>query len=167
MIRLIEGTIIGRDDDRLVYVDHTPVSLEKSLRVRRMSPTGFAWGYEGSGPAQLALAILLQTTGDEWIAERYFQDFKRAFIARQPVNGDFAINVDIDAWLAENGLKIMTRQEIDEAIYERIRKGFGVEHASAVPYWYQGPDMPADQAEGVIDDCVADYAALKVEEDSE
>lgn len=30
----------------------------ESLAVRNHSPTGFAWGYGGSGPAQLALAVL-------------------------------------------------------------------------------------------------------------
>nr|AJG38120.1 hypothetical protein [bacterium enrichment culture clone fosmid MGS-K1] len=41
----------------------------------------FNWGYEGSGPAQLALAIILDVTGDRDIALRYYQDFKRAFVA--------------------------------------------------------------------------------------
>ena len=55
----------------------------KSLKVRNHSPSGFNWGYGGSGPAQLALAILLDLypeRGAEW-AERYHQDFKFKIIA--------------------------------------------------------------------------------------
>ena len=39
-----------------------PLRVEPSLVLRRHSPTGFEWGYGGSGPAQLALAILTTVT---------------------------------------------------------------------------------------------------------
>ena len=45
------------------------------------SPTGFEFGYGGSGPAQLALAILADCCGDE-LAVQYHQAFKWAVIAR-------------------------------------------------------------------------------------
>jgi len=41
------------------------------------SPSGFNWGYEGSGPAQLALALLYNVTQDKVMALRYYQDFKK------------------------------------------------------------------------------------------
>lgn len=40
------------------------------------SPTGFEWGYGGSGPAQLALAILAAVVGDDELAVRLHQRFK-------------------------------------------------------------------------------------------
>lgn len=40
------------------------------------SPTGFEWGYGGSGPAQLALAILADALGDDNAALRLHQRFK-------------------------------------------------------------------------------------------
>jgi len=47
----------------LVFVEHPSlparVPLPPQLRLRNHSPTGFSWGYGGSGPAQLALAILV------------------------------------------------------------------------------------------------------------
>ena len=46
----------------LVTVDGDPLDWRASLAVRSHSPTGPAWGYGGSGPAQLALAILLAVT---------------------------------------------------------------------------------------------------------
>lgn len=44
------------------------------------SPDGFNWGYGGSGPAQLALAILAIELGDQ-DALRYYQEFKHSLIA--------------------------------------------------------------------------------------
>lgn len=61
--------------------DGSPLPLEPSLKLRNHSPTGFAWGYLGSGPAQLALAILLDHTSDEDLSLRYYQDFKTHVIA--------------------------------------------------------------------------------------
>ena len=44
------------------------------------SPDGFEWGYAGSGPAQLALAILADALGDDQRALRLHQPFKAHFI---------------------------------------------------------------------------------------
>lgn len=44
------------DDCCVVTVDNR--SLNPRLDLFNHSPTGFEWGYGGSGPAQLALAIL-------------------------------------------------------------------------------------------------------------
>src|SRR5262245_55620958 len=41
-----------------------PLSARRSQAVFNHSPDGFAWGYGGSGPAQLALAILLDALDD-------------------------------------------------------------------------------------------------------
>jgi hypothetical protein len=57
------------------------LSPAKSLKVVNHSPTGFEFGYCGSGPAQLALAILLDVTGDEDLASRHHQAFKSNFVA--------------------------------------------------------------------------------------
>ena len=51
-----------RGADVLVTVDGDPVDWRASLALRSHSPPGPAWGYGGSGPAQLALAILLALT---------------------------------------------------------------------------------------------------------
>jgi hypothetical protein len=55
--------------------------LPLHLDVCNHSPTGFAWGYGGSGPAQLALALLLDATGDADLARAHYQTFKRECIA--------------------------------------------------------------------------------------
>jgi hypothetical protein len=51
------------------------------------SPTGFEWGYGGSGPAQLALAILADYLGNDDQAVVFHQDFKRCIIASLPYKG--------------------------------------------------------------------------------
>ncbi len=45
------------------------------------SPTGFEWGYAGSGPAQLALALLSDHFGDDDQALAQYHEFKHAVVA--------------------------------------------------------------------------------------
>jgi hypothetical protein len=54
--------------------------LNPRRELRNHSPTGFEWGYGGSGPAQLALAILAERNDDA--ALNLYQDFKWACIAQ-------------------------------------------------------------------------------------
>lgn len=65
------------------------------------SPTGFEWGYSGSGPAQLALAILADVAGDE-VAVRKHQAFKREFIAPLDAADPWEIEGSrVRAWLVD------------------------------------------------------------------
>lgn len=52
-----------------------------SQKLRNHSPDGFQWGYGGSGPAQLALALLLDVTTSPDMAQAYYQDFKFYMVA--------------------------------------------------------------------------------------
>jgi len=56
--------------------------LDPRFDLMKHSPTGLEWGYEGSGPAQLALAILADATGDDLLALQTYQRFKREIIAK-------------------------------------------------------------------------------------
>lgn len=66
----------------VVVVNGCP--LNPCLHVRNHSPNGFEWGYGGSGPAQLALAILVHHLGDEEQALGLYQQFKFAVVAKLP-----------------------------------------------------------------------------------
>lgn len=56
--------------------------LRWRLDLDNHSPTGLEWGYGGSGPAQLALALIADATGnDEHALERH-QDFKWKVVAK-------------------------------------------------------------------------------------
>jgi len=69
-------TVVRHEDGKETILDPS-----WSQRVWNHSPDGFQWGYGGSGPAQLALAILLDVTGEEERSVRLHQDFKRDKIA--------------------------------------------------------------------------------------
>ena len=60
------------------------------------SPTGFEWGYGGSGPAQLALAILADHFGNDEQALNCYQRFKWAVIAELPYRVWTLTSVQID-----------------------------------------------------------------------
>lgn len=91
------GTIIDegeiKDVDRTIENgDGKELDLKASLKVVNHSPTGFSWGYQGSGPAQAALAILLDHfRGDKGRALGLYQQFKSNVIAKLPIDEDFVI----------------------------------------------------------------------------
>jgi hypothetical protein len=58
------------------------------------SPTGFGWGYGGSGPAQLALALLADALGDDDLAVRLHQAFKFKVVACWPEGERWWITAD-------------------------------------------------------------------------
>lgn len=79
----------------LVTVDGRP--LDPRLDLYNHSPTGFEWGYCGSGPAQLALAILADHLGDDRQALNLYQRFKWAVITELPRNRGWRLTSrDID-----------------------------------------------------------------------
>lgn len=65
-----------------------PTPLKLCLGVMKHSPTGFEWGYSGSGPAQLALAILVDVLGRTKVqkerALKLHQKFKAAVVVSLP-----------------------------------------------------------------------------------
>jgi hypothetical protein len=79
-------------------------SPARSLKIRNHSPDGFAWGYCGSGPAQLALGILLEVT-DQATAELLYQDFKRSVVSMLPSEDGSVWKLtskEVEKWLQEN-----------------------------------------------------------------
>lgn len=61
--------------------------LNPRLDLWNHSPTGFEWGYGGSGPAQLALALLADHLGNDEAAVSLHQDFKSQVVASLPYRG--------------------------------------------------------------------------------
>ena len=70
--------------------------LDPRLDLYNHSPTGFEWGYCGSGPAQLALAILADHLADDQEALNLYQRFKWAVIAGLPRKRWTLTSHDID-----------------------------------------------------------------------
>jgi hypothetical protein len=56
--------------------------LKQRQELWNHSPTGFEWGYGGSGPAQLALALLCDALNDDERAVDLHQAFKWAVVCK-------------------------------------------------------------------------------------
>lgn len=97
------GNIDATTGERVVYrvrEDGFCTPLNPRFDLRNHSPTGFQWGYGGSGPAQLALALLADYLKDDARALQLYQDFKWSVIAVLPQNNAWTLAPeDIDAAL--------------------------------------------------------------------
>ena len=78
----------------------TELTPDRSQGIYNHSPTGFSWGYAGSGPAQLALAILLDYTDDVDKAIMFYQRFKQQVVAGWGDSWSISC-VEIDGWLRQ------------------------------------------------------------------
>lgn len=75
--------------------------LPPRLDLANHSPDGFSWGFSGSGPAQLALAILAHHLDDDAAALRLYQAFKAAVIASMDQESDWTLKAaDVDSGIA-------------------------------------------------------------------
>lgn len=82
--------------DSLDVLQH---ALDPRLNLRSHSPCGFAWGYSGSGPAQLALAILADASSDE-TALMWYQLFKSEVIASLDAGSEWVLSqTEVLRWL--------------------------------------------------------------------
>lgn len=94
--------------------DEMPIPLPSILvgREFRHSPDGFQWGYQGSGPAELARAILVTVIkeDDRVRHPRCYQQFKMDVISRIRVDeftmDEMQVREWYDAFLMRHGLDI-------------------------------------------------------------
>lgn len=64
------------------------------------SVSGFEWGYRGSGPADLALNILLHATGDRAFAGRHHLRFRDEVVRRIPLSRGELCADEVLEWVA-------------------------------------------------------------------
>ncbi|MYE58558.1 MAG: hypothetical protein F4X35_03080 [Alphaproteobacteria bacterium] len=95
----------GDDGAAVSRPDGSALPLDPSLALRRHSPTGFDWGYGGSGPAQLALALLLDVSGNAGRALDLYQLFKVEVVALLPREGWLLDAAELRAWLAREAVR--------------------------------------------------------------
>jgi hypothetical protein len=70
--RSLDGAVVTVDGKR----------LPPRFDLKKLSPAGFEWTYEGAGPAQLALALLADHLGDDQKALALYEPFMRAVVAQ-------------------------------------------------------------------------------------
>lgn len=95
----METRIEGDSESREVFINGEWLDPAQSLKIYNHSPVGFNWSYGGSGPAQLALAILLKFLPIEQ-AVKYHQQFKWKYIATLP-QGNFDITLNMGQIIKE------------------------------------------------------------------
>lgn len=88
-----------------VTKDGKPLSPIPSQKLYNHSPDGFQWGYGGSGPAQLALALLLDATSDPEMSVRLYQDFKWNLVATWGEKWEITTE-QIKSWIKEMSCQI-------------------------------------------------------------
>lgn len=86
----VKHTLQGHADSRTVWLDDKELDPAPSQAIWNHSPDGFNWGYNGSGPAQLAMAVVLKLTGET----KGYQEFKSKVIASIPQGKDFKIEFE-------------------------------------------------------------------------
>ena len=89
----------GRREGYAAIVTADGHPLNPRLDLWNHSPTGFEWGYCGSGPAQLALAILADHCKDDERSLNFYHRFKWAVIVELPGRGWTLTTQEIDAVL--------------------------------------------------------------------
>lgn len=79
---------------RAVYLNGEALSPDDSREVFDHSPDGFNWGYSGSGPMQLALAICIK------LFENFkgYKEFCNLYLARLTRDKDFDVRFDVSEW---------------------------------------------------------------------
>ena len=107
-------TYRGKREGHVIVVTVNGIPLDLRLDLWNHSPTGFEWGYCGSGPAQLALALLADHLGDH-AAVALHQDFKQAVIAHLDQRGwtltSEQIGAAIDSLRAQTGKRPVLRTD--------------------------------------------------------
>ncbi len=104
---IVPGGAHISDRVRVTRPDGSELNPAPSLALRNHNPAGFAWDHEGGGPAQLALALLLDLTGDRGFAVANYDTFRTAVVAHWPwppkshgVMWSLPVR-DLDAWLQD------------------------------------------------------------------
>lgn len=85
----------------MAWRDHSGPRTNIYQHIIDHSPTGFEWGYHGSGPADFALNILYVFTRDRDLSYRMHQEFKRDFIATMPEKGGEISSEVIRQWIQD------------------------------------------------------------------
>ena len=103
---IIKGKRVDRECVVVIKSDHIAAPLDPHTDLVNHSPDGFEWGYTGSGPTQLAFAIMFEYAKSKFPLEidaykyaiAHYIKFRNDFIANVQ-ESMFEISFDqIEAW---------------------------------------------------------------------
>ncbi len=80
--------------------DGTVYDLPPRHDLRNHSPDGFNFGYGGSGPAQLALALLADATSKDDLALEFYHSYKWAVVGHHKATSWQTTDEAIQEWIA-------------------------------------------------------------------
>ncbi len=126
-MKIYEGRRVGYTP--LVTVNGSP--LNPRLDLYNHSPSGFEWGYCGSGPAQLALGLWTDHLNDDQQAFNLYQRFKWAVVTELPKKNWTFTSRDLEQALG--------RIRIEENGHERRAMKFAVKR-----YWQLGDEVEVE-----------------------
>jgi hypothetical protein len=105
-----------------VGMEHLP--LDPCTDIWAHSSTGLEWGYCGSGPAQLALAMLADATGDASLAVELHQLWKRQHVARLPRDDGWAISREaVLEWCTEVLAEMLAKLAAERSDWGEVPHG--------------------------------------------
>jgi hypothetical protein len=104
---------------KVVYRDALGINRqpEPLKHRRRHSPDGFNWGYTGSGPADLALAILTDAFGAR-VAEGHYLVFEREHVAKWGARWSIT-RTELRIWLEKQPDRTTRAEQFEALIAER------------------------------------------------
>lgn len=164
--------VIARKEAIIAQIEATASAPPPVELVHRgvHSAEGFAWGYAGSGPADLAHSILSIETGEDIGPELYLR-FRDDVIARLPHRTHFRLTAgEIREWLSAN------RELVERSLFEQPPRavvagdplaGAGIEvevEPGAEVGFEAGPQSPADPeatASAVVLACEAAWQDIR------
>lgn len=113
-----DGMLVAVPRERWVAIVADGDAIRKLATTKQYGP-GVSWGYHGSGPAGLALAMLVDAldlnADDEWIIHdvigAHFQSFKDDVIARHDKDHGWAMaRREITEWLKKHAPDVLARR---------------------------------------------------------
>jgi hypothetical protein len=82
-----EGVLVTVGTLTASWIIENRQPLAPRLDLRNHSPAGFEWGYGGSGPSQLALALCADALDNYQRAQEVYQHYKWAYVCKFPQAG--------------------------------------------------------------------------------
>jgi len=93
---LLKGIMDDWNNSKL-FLDGEELDPKPSQEIKNHSPTGFSWGYTGSGPSQSALAICLELYGEK-LATLVYREFYFRYIVKLPQTDFEMVVATSDDW---------------------------------------------------------------------